>query len=92
MTATEETRLMQEQDAVIAGRFFKVIHMLVKRGVIRGKKTFTDEYNINRWNFNTLEKELDRGIFHICWLTYLVRDYGVSAEWLLTGKGKAFDE
>ncbi len=36
---------------------------------------------------NTLEKDPSRDIFQAAWLTYLVNDYGVSATWLLTGRG-----
>lgn len=71
-------------------RFFQALYALKDAGRIRGKKTFTDKYGINRWNFNTLEKDLSRDIFQTAWLTYLVRDYGVSASWLLTGRGGIF--
>lgn len=37
---------------------------------------------------NTLEKDMSRDIFQPAWLTYLVKDFGVSSEWLLTGKGE----
>jgi hypothetical protein len=71
----------------VVKRFFKALYYLKEKRMIRGKMTFTTRYNINRWNMNTLEKEPQRDIFQAAWLTYLVRDYGVSAEWLLTGKG-----
>jgi hypothetical protein len=60
--------------------------------MIGGKKTFTDRYGINRWNLNTLQKEPQRDIFQAAWLAYLVRDYGVSAHWLLTGEGQPLTE
>lgn len=78
-----------ESQAVIR-RFFEAIYALKACKVIRGKQTFTSRYNINRWNFCTLEKDMSRDIFQTAWLSYLVRDYGVSAQWLLTGVGNMF--
>lgn len=78
-----------ESQAVIR-RFFEAIYALKARKEIRGKQTFTSRYDINRWNLNSLEKDMSRDIFQVSWLTYLVRDYGVSSQWLLTGYGDMF--
>lgn len=42
---------MQTQSHPIVNRFFIAIHKLIEYKVIRGKKTFTDRYGINRWYF-----------------------------------------
>ncbi len=76
-----------ENSQKITQRFFLALRMLKVSRVIRGKKTFTDRYGINRWNMNSCEKDPSRDLFQLCWLTYLVRDYGVSPLWLLTGEG-----
>ena len=82
---------MQTADSrQIVLRFFEALNRLKEDKVIRGKKTFTERYGINRWNMNTLEKEPDRDIFQVAWLTYLVRDYNVSPKWLLTGEGEFY--
>lgn len=82
---------MQNNDSQkVVARFFEAIYRLKADKVIRGKQTFTRKYGINRWNFNTLEKEPERDIFQAAWLTYLVRDYNVSARWLLTGEGEFY--
>lgn len=78
-----------ESQAVIR-RFFEALYALKSRKAIRGKQTFTNQYGINRWNLNSLEKDMSRDIFQVAWLTYLVRDYGVSSQWLLTGRGDMF--
>lgn len=72
----------------IVTRFFQALQVLIDEKVIRGKKTFTDRHNINRRNFWQIEKKDRVGLFDVAWLSYLVEDYGVSAEWLLTGKGQ----
>jgi hypothetical protein len=83
---------MQSTDSVrVVSRFFVALQLLKDSGAIRGKKTFTDRYGINRWNLNTCEKEPSRDIFQVSWLTYLVRDYDVSPRWLLTGEGDFWD-
>lgn len=84
---------MQNNDSqIIVCRFFDALARLKQHKLIRGKKTFTDRYGINRWNMNTLESDPTRGIFQPSWLSYLVRDYRVSALWLLTGEGDFFSK
>lgn len=82
---------MQTADSQqVVRRFFEALYALKACKEIRGKQTFTNRYNINRWNMNTLEKQPERDMFQTAWLTYLVRDYGISAQWLLTGRGDMF--
>ncbi len=84
---------MQTSDSkVIIKRFFEALQTLKGYKIIRGKQTFTNRYGINRWNLNSLEKEPHRDIFQVAWLMYLVEDYKVSAEYLLTGEGGFFQE
>ena len=83
---------MQTEDSQkIIKRFFQALYRLKDDGVIRGKQTFTREFEINRWNLNSLEKDMSRDIFQPAWLTYLVCEYKVSARWLLTGEGDFYD-
>lgn len=82
---------MQTADSQkIVARFFEALERLKTDRVIRGKQTFTNEFQINRWNLNTLAKDYTRDIFQPAWLTYLVEKYGVSPMWLLTGKGEFY--
>ena len=84
---------MQTPDSqTIVKRFFAALYRLKEDKKIRGKQTFTRKYCINRWNMNTLEKEPERDIFQAAWLAYLVRDYGVSPMWLLTGEGDFYQK
>lgn len=83
--------MQTEQSVKIVLRFFEAIQLLKANKIIRGKQTFTRRYEINRRNFYTCEKEPTRDIFQVAWLENLVRDYKVSALWLLTGQGSFFD-
>lgn len=76
----------------IIERFFKALYVLINWGEIRGKQTFTREHDIDRWNFNKLEADKSRDIFQVAWLNYLVKEYKVSSEWLLTGRGEMFSK
>ena len=56
----------------IISRFLQALYFLKSQRVIRGKQTFTTKFGINRWNMNTLEKDMGRDIFQTAWLAYLV--------------------
>lgn len=82
---------MQTQDSqAIVRRFFLALDTLKDTKQIRGLSNFTDKHNINRRNLYQLRKNPERNIFQVSWLSYLVRDYGVNAYWLLTGSGNIF--
>ena len=67
---------MQTEDSQkIVRRFFEALYRLKDDGKIRGKQTFTREFDINRWNLNKLEKNLASDIFQPAWLTYIAVSY-----------------
>lgn len=72
----------------ITRRFFEALEAIRTQKRMRGLKTFTDMYGENFRNVWVIRKE-DRRIKQE-WLTYLVRDFNVSATWLVTGKGRMF--
>jgi len=81
---------ISKEGVAITKRFFQAIDMLQMQHTIRGLQTFTREHGLNRWNMITLKESPDIRVLKPECLAYLVQDYDVSAEWLLTGVGPMF--
>jgi hypothetical protein len=80
--------MTQEEQNLIVGRFFEALAWLKESKQLRGLKTFTDRYGINRRSLRRLQLNPSTNDFKAAWLTYLVTDFGISAQWLLTGEGQ----
>ncbi len=78
---------ISQEGIAITKRFFLAIDRLKEEKRIRGLQTFTREYDINYWNICTLKKQPERSVLKPEWLYYLVKNYNVSSEWLITGRG-----
>lgn len=76
----------------IMQRFYVALDTIIAMKRIRGVQTYCRLYNIDRRNFLAQKKDLDRGWFQVSWLYPMVKEYGISAKWLLTGYGKMLDE
>lgn len=74
----------------ITKRFFEAIDMLKAQKKIRGLQTFTRAYNLNRWNVNTVKWHPETSVLKPEWILFLARDYDVSTEWIILGKGDMF--
>lgn len=81
---------VSQEGIAVTNRFFEAIDMLKAQKKIRGLQTFTRKYNINRWNMNTVKWNPEKSVLKPEWIVYLVRDFGVSADWVLMGKGDVF--
>ena len=84
---------MQNKDSVdIIERFFIAIETMKRDRVLGGLTPFCERYAIDRRNVYKLKEDKSRDIFQTGWLLYLVRDFGISADWLLTGSGDFYRE
>jgi hypothetical protein len=78
------------EGVAITKRFFDAIDMIKNQRRIRGLKTFTDKFDINRRNLITVKKQPDASVLKPEWIFYLANEYNVSAEWVITGRGGMF--
>ena len=81
---------ISKEGIAVTNRFFEAIDMLKAQKKIRGLQTFTRQYDINRWNIITVKQNPEKSVLKPEWIVYLVRDYGVSADWVLLGKEPMF--
>lgn len=71
-------------------RFYSALDAIIAKGDIRGVATYCRLYDIDRRNFIAQRNDLERSIFQLSWMKPMVKEYGVNAEWLLTGFGRMF--
>ncbi len=74
----------------ISKRFFKALAEIIAKKELRGIQTFTNLYGIDKRNFYKVKKDPEHFNLNYSWLYYMVDDFDVSAEWLITGNGKMF--
>lgn len=72
---------------MIAERFLLAVDEVLASQRI-SETRFCARYGLNRGNLYQLRKNPGRKIFTADWLTFLVEDFGYSADWLITGKGE----
>ena len=76
----------------ITARFFQIIDMLAEARQLRGFQTFTTRYGLNRRNLQHVKDCPENSVLKPEILALLVRDFGVSGTWLLTGQGPIFQD
>jgi hypothetical protein len=86
------TRAFTPESKQIMERFYSALDAIIAKKVIRGVQTYCRLHDIDRRNFIAQRKNPNRGWFQVSWLQPMVRDYGVNAEWLLTGQGSMFKD
>lgn len=85
-------RVYSDDTLAIMQRFFDALDVVLENKIVKNMAQFCAKYNIDRRHIYAQRKETSRGYFEVGWLTPLVNDCGVSAQWLLTGKGLMFTQ
>lgn len=76
----------------ITKRFFEAIDMLKAQKQIRGLQTITTRYGINRWNLVTVRENPECSVMKPEHIAILIRDFNISAEWIMLGRGGMFKD
>ena len=72
----------------ITGRFFEAMDYLVAARIVRGYKTVTDLWGIDRRNLAKLKAEPQHRTLKPEYIYYLERDFGISSRWVVMGHGR----
>ena len=75
----------------IVCRFFEALEWLKETRRIRGLQTFARSCGVDRRSLRRLQAEPEKNSLKVGWVVPLVRDYGINAQWLLTGEGPMHD-
>lgn len=70
----------------VTDRWFQAYHDLLLTGRVSQRKVCA-ALGVDRRNFCQQDKDHSRRILRVDWLSWLVLEHGVSADWLLTGRG-----
>lgn len=75
----------------VTDRFFEAFNELLRLERL-SRNRFCQDMQVDRRNFSKQKLDHSRRIINAEWLTYLVIEHKVSADWLLTGRGWMFGE
>ena len=79
--------IIPNESIEISKRFFDAIEFLISRKEIRGLKTIADSWGIDRSTLSTMRNHPESKRVKVEYIQFLNRDYGISANWIITGKG-----
>ena len=77
---------LADKSEIVVKRWFDALDTLIEKGRIGSFAKFTRDYHISRPALSRLRAEPQRK-FEPYYFQILVESYGVSAHWLITGKG-----
>jgi hypothetical protein len=84
------TRKYNADTMSVMDRFFIAVEACVKAKIVKNTRAYCAEIGIESNHFYIQRKERTRGYFEVGWVVPLIRDYGISPKWLLTGIGTMF--
>ena len=85
-------RVYSDNTLAIMERFFTAFDIAVQNRLIKSIAEYCRDNSIAPPHFYTQRKDRNRGYFEVGWLVPLVRDCGISATCLLTGRGMMFQQ
>lgn len=75
------------QSQEVVARFYQAVRYLINNGELRSLRDFTEKHEILYSNFHKAMTNNASQILQIAWMTPLITEYNISANWLLTGSG-----
>lgn len=95
-----ESKVIRPQAQAIQDRFFEAVNALIGSGRLPSLSAFCEAYGLHRPKYSNLRTySSDRSkpgtgykFIDIDAPSYLVNDFGVSGDWILTGRGGMFRE
>ena len=87
-------KTINQRAIAIQRRFFQALDFAIDSGATSGLKTFCELHNLNRTKYSRIRSLIDKPedmtykMIDIDALACLCDDFGVSADWLLLGRGE----
>lgn len=88
-------KTINPQAISIQARFFEALDLAISLGKINGLKGFCDKHKLNRTKYSRIKNNLNKPLSEMTYkmididaLAGICADFGVSADWLLLGRGK----
>lgn len=74
----------------ITKRFFDAVEVLIAHKAIRGQKTLSTEMGVENSSMYKIKNHPETYALKPEYIRHISLKYGVSADWVITGKGKMF--
>lgn len=84
-------RVYSDDTIGIMGRYFLALDCCLERKLIKSVSWYCTTYSIDKRHLYVQRADMMKGYFEVGWLRTLTDNYGVSAVWLLMGKGEMFE-